>query len=436
MDARATASRPVAIVCGGGIGGLVTALCLDRAGVHAIVHESSREIRGLGVGINLLPHAVRVLHALGLGPDLAATGVATADLRYFTKRGEPIWAEPRGLAAGYRWPQYSIHRGEVQLLLLAAVRDRLGTDAVRTGHHLTGFTQDDRGVEAHFTDRRTGAPVATARGDLLVGADGIHSAVRAHFYSDEREPAFSGRLLWRGITEADPYLTGRSMIMAGYANQKFVAYPIGITPSGQARVNWIAERHVGSDAPPVARDWNRTVPADRFLPHFAGWRFPWLDVPGLVEAAGTAYEFPMADRDPVDRWSFGRVTLLGDAAHPMYPIGSNGASQAILDAVALAAALRGLGPGDDPAPALARYEAARLGPTARLTLANRGQGPEAVMEMVESRAPDGFAHLDDVISPAELEAVARRYKVLAGFDPDALNREGDALFLMEAGAGA
>ena len=435
---------PVVLICGGGIGGLVAALCLDRAGLHAVVFEAARQIRPLGVGTNLLPHAVRILTALNLGPALAAAGIATADLRYYTRRGEPISAEPRGIAAGYRWPQYSVHRGELQMLLLDAVRTRLGPDRVHTGHALASFETTASGVEATFTDRSTGAAVANVHGDLLIGADGIHSVVRAHHYPDEREPVFSGRLLWRGVTEADPFLTGRSMIMAGHANQKFVAYPIGPGSSGRMRINRIAERYVANpssrgrsggvetDSTPVVRDWNRTVEPSHFLPWFEDWRFPWLDVPALIRGAGAVYEFPMSDRDPVGRWSFGRTTLLGDAAHPMYPVGSNGASQAILNALALALALanalRRAEPGADLADALTNYEAARLGPTSQIVLANRQQGPEAVMQMVEERAPDGFKHLPDVISDTELADTARHYKRLAGFDPDALNRQGDTLF--------
>ena len=433
--------RPsVVLICGGGIGGLVAALCLDRAGLHPVVFEAARQIRPLGVGINLLPHAVRILTALDLGPALASAGIATADLRYYTRRGEPIWAEPRGIDAGYRWPQYSVHRGELQMLLLDAVRTRLGPDRVHTGHALVSFETTSSGVEATFTDRTSGATVANVHGDLLIGADGIHSVVRAHHYPDEREPVFSGRLLWRGVTEADPFLTGRSMIMAGHANQKFVAYPIGPGSSGRMRINWIAERCVSdpsnrgrssgaeTDATPVVRDWNRTVDPSHFLPWFEDWRFPWLDVPALIRGAGAVYEFPMSDRDPVGRWSFGRTTLLGDAAHPMYPVGSNGASQAILDALALANALRQSEPGADLADALTSYEAARLGPTSQIVLANRQQGPEAVMQMVEERAPDGFKHLSDVISDTELADTALHYKRLAGFDPDALNGQGDTLF--------
>lgn len=423
-----TTNRPVAVIVGGGIGGLVAALCLDVAGLSPIVYESAREIRALGVGINLLPHAVRILVALGLGERLAACGIATGELRYVTKRGEEIWAEPRGLDAGYRWPQYSIHRGQLQLLLLGAVRERLGHDCVHVGHHLSVIDRDAMGVTARFVDRRTGAVVGTARGDLLIGADGIHSAVRAHFYPDEAPPTFSGRLLWRATTIARPFLTGQTMIMAGHANQKFVAYPIANLPDGRQVINWIAERRITPDAPPTAPDWNRVVPPATFLPFFAAWRFPWLDIPALIAGADAVYEFPMSDRDPLDRWSFGRVTLLGDAAHPMYPVGSNGASQAILDASALAGALRGGHAGDDPIAALSRYEAQRLGPTSRIVMANRQQGPEAVMQIVEERAPDGFQNLDEIISPDERHAIAAHYKHVAGFDPDALNRLGDALF--------
>jgi 2-polyprenyl-6-methoxyphenol hydroxylase-like FAD-dependent oxidoreductase len=412
------------LICGGGIGGVTAGLCLERVGVEAVIFESVADVRPLGVGINVLPHAVRVLTALGLAPRLERTGVPTAELAYYSRHGQRIWAEPRGLAAGYRWPQYSIHRGELHLLLLEEARARLGDERVRTGHHQARFRQDGAGVEATFVDRRSGRSVAVERGDLLVGADGIHSRVRAHFYPDEREPRFSGRLLWRAISAGEPFLTGRSMIMAGYAGQKFVAYPIGATADGRALVNWVAEIDVGGERAPVPRDWNRLAAKERFGPAFASWRFDWLDVPALIERAEAVYEFPMTDRDPVERWSFGRVTLLGDAAHPMYPVGSNGASQAILDAAALAEAL---GHAPDGPSALRGYEAARLGPTAAIVLANRQQGPEAVMQIVEERAPDGFERIEDVISRAELEAVAQRYKQLAGFDRDTLNRQGDAL---------
>jgi 2-polyprenyl-6-methoxyphenol hydroxylase-like FAD-dependent oxidoreductase len=407
------------LIAGGGIGGLVAGLCLHRAGIEASVFESVEELRPLGVGINLLPHAVRVLDNLGLRARLEETAIATAELRYYSKFGRLIWSEPRGLAAGYRWPQYSIHRGRLQMILLEAARERLGGANVHTGHHLAGVEDCSDCVTATFVSRRGGAVVARERGDALVGADGIHSELRRQFYPDEGPPRYSGRMLWRGVTEAAPFLTGRSMIMAGHAEQKFVAYPIcsQAAARGRSLINWVAERKV-EGAELTRRDWNRRVEKSKFAPAFASWRFDWLDVPALIDGAAEVFEFPMSDRDPLERWSFGRVTLLGDAAHPMYPIGSNGASQAILDAEALANALRENAAVPE---ALRRYEENRLGPTAAVVQSNRRQGPEVVMQIVEERAPNGFDRLEDVITRQELEDIAQRYKVIAGFDKDRLD---------------
>jgi 2-polyprenyl-6-methoxyphenol hydroxylase-like FAD-dependent oxidoreductase len=291
---------------------------------------------------------------------------------------------------------------------------------VRTGLHLASFEERDGGVTARFVDRATGKPAAEARGDVLVGAEGIHSAVRRSFYPQENAPPFSGRMLWRAVTEAEPFLTGRSMIMAGHANQKFVAYPVcpETAARGRSLVNWVAELWVGGDQAPVPRDWNRLADKSRFAPAFKNWRFDWLDVPRLIESAAAVYEFPLVDRDPVPRWSFGRVTLLGDAAHPMYPVGSNGASQAVLDAAALAEALS---THPDPAAALKAYEARRLPPTSELVRSNRRHGPEVVMQMAEERAPNGFDDVSSVFAPGELEQIAGRYKAIAGFDRESLN---------------
>ncbi|MBI5287619.1 MAG: flavin-dependent oxidoreductase, partial [Chloroflexi bacterium] len=412
------------IIAGGGIGGLALALCLERNGIECEVFESAQEMRPLGVGINLLPHSVRVLTLLGLEDRLAASGIETAELAYYSKHGQRIWSEPRGKLAGYRWPQYSIHRGELQMLLCEAVTDRIGARHVHTGNQLASF--EDRGshVEATFTDRRTGVIAQVAKGDVLIGADGIHSRVRNHFYPREEKPAFSGRLLWRSTTETDPFLTGRSMIMAGHESLKFVAYPISAEADtrGKSVVNWVAELTVGGMYEP-GRDWSREVTRGRFAPKFEAWKFDWLDIPRLIRDSGPVYEFPMSDRDPVERWSFGRVTLLGDAAHPMYPVGSNGASQAILDAAALAAVLKSE---SDPVAALQLYEAERLRATSKIVLANRQQGPERVMQIVEERAPEGFADIHAVISQAELEEAAASYKQVAGFEREALNAKDDA----------
>jgi 2-polyprenyl-6-methoxyphenol hydroxylase-like FAD-dependent oxidoreductase len=399
------------LIAGGGIGGLVAALSLKAAGLAPRVFEQVREPRPLGVGINLLPHAVRELTELGLAGMLAENAVATRELLYVSAHGQVIWREDRGLAAGYRWPQYSIHRGVLQMKLLEAALAR--GIPVETGRRVAGFAQDADGVTARFEGG------GEARGAALIGADGIHSRLRAHFAPGEGPPCWNGAILWRATTIAAPYLTGASMVQAGHHDQKFVCYPIRHLPDGRVLTNWIAEMKVDPAQGFAREDWNREVDRARFLPHYESWNWGWLDVPGLIRGAERVFEYPMVDRDPLPRWTDGRVTLLGDAAHPMYPIGSNGASQAILDARQLALQIA-RAKGDVPA-GLAAYEAERRPPTAKLTLANRALGPDVILEEVHRRAPHGFTDLHAVISREELESTAADYKRLAGFDPALLN---------------
>jgi 2-polyprenyl-6-methoxyphenol hydroxylase-like FAD-dependent oxidoreductase len=400
------------LIAGAGIGGLSTALALHQRGIEVALFESAAEIRPLGVGINLLPHATTELAAWGLLDEIAAQGVRTAELCYFNRHGQRIWREPRGVDAGYPVPQISVHRGLLQQTLLREVERRLGAGALRTGCTLESF--EARGktrVRAGFRTRE--GEVVDTEGDLLVGADGIHSALRRRFHPDEGPPCWNGQILWRATSLFAPFLGGRSMFMAGSRRRKFVAYPIGAPDaSGRCVVNWIAELDRSAAAPPSREDWNRRGRLEDFAPEFASWRFPWLDVPALIAAADEVFEFPMVDRDPLPRWSHGRVTLLGDAAHPMFPIGSNGASQAILDARALADALC-----DEPdvEAALARYEEKRRPATAEIVRSNRRHGPEIVLDLAEERAPEGFSQVEDVFAPGELEGIASAYKQIAGF---------------------
>ncbi|MFN3744372.1 MAG: flavin-dependent oxidoreductase [Hyphomicrobiaceae bacterium] len=408
------------VIVGAGIGGLTLALSLHQVGIRARVYESVEKLEPLGVGINLLPHAVRELTELGLADEIAETAIPTSTLSYFSKRGQLIWSEPRGRAAGYNWPQFSIHRGELQMILYRAVLERLGGDAVRTGAHFSAFVATDTGITAEFVDSRSGAPREVVDGALLIGCDGIHSTIRSKFVPNEGPPKWNGSILWRGVTESAPFLDGRTMIMAGHERQKFVCYPISrrALDGGRALINWIAELRYNPDYEWRREDWNRPGRLEEFLPFFESWQFGWIDVPGLIRGARACFEYPMVDRDPLPSWGSGRVTLLGDAAHPMYPIGSNGASQAILDARVLTREIRAQGPG--PA-ALAAYVAERNPATAQIVLANRANGPEQVMQLVEERAPAGYARIEDVLSTEELEAAAAGYKRLAGFDRETLN---------------
>ncbi|WP_398481136.1 flavin-dependent oxidoreductase [Tardiphaga sp.] len=408
------------LIAGGGIGGLTLALSLHQIGIPCRVFESVSALKPLGVGINVLPHAVRELMELGLHDKLDAAGVRTRELAYFSKTGKPIWSEPRGMEAGYKWPQFSIHRGTLQQILLDTAIERLGADNVLTSHHITGWTETDDGIRADFIDRATGEPAGSHEGTLLIAADGIHSAIRQKLYPQEGAPIWNGRILWRGVTKSRPFLTGRTMIMAGHEILKFVCYPISNTPdaNGDYDVNWIAERHMPPTYQWRREDYNRTAKLDEFLPWFENWTFDWLDVPGLIRNCPHAYEYPLVDRDPVDRWTFGRVTLMGDAAHPMYPIGSNGASQAILDARVLTREI--LANGEVPA-ALEAYEAERRPATTDLVMLNRKNGPEQVMQIVEERAPNGYGVVTEVLSQQELEDIAANYKRVAGFQVEGLN---------------
>jgi 5-methylphenazine-1-carboxylate 1-monooxygenase len=408
------------LIAGGGIGGLTLALSLHQIGIPARVFESVPALKPLGVGINLLPHAVRELIELGLLDRLDTAGVRTSELAYFSKHGKPIWSEPRGLEAGYSWPQFSIHRGTLQQILLDAATMRLGPENILTSHHLAGFTETAKNVRADFIDKATGRPAGSYEGDILIAADGIHSAVREKLYPQEGPPIWNGRILWRGITAGEAYLTGRTMIMAGHEVLKFVCYPISKAPdaSGKYQINWVAERHMPPTYQWRREDYNRTAKLEEFSPWFADWKFDWLDVPGLIRNCAQAYEYPLVDRDPLPRWTFGKVTLMGDAAHPMYPIGSNGASQAILDARVLTREILAHGPTDA---ALLAYEAERRPATTDLVMLNRRNGPEQVMQLVEERAPNGYDVVTDVLSQQELEDIAANYKRVAGFQVEALN---------------
>jgi 2-polyprenyl-6-methoxyphenol hydroxylase-like FAD-dependent oxidoreductase len=396
------------IISGGGIGGLTAALALQARGHDVTVLEAVREPRPLGVGINLLPHAVGVLDELGLLPALRDMAVETSALVFANRHGQAIYRDPRGLAGGYRHPQFSIHRGELQMLLW---REASAKVKVLSGQRVVGVRDGNVAlIETEDGPRELAA-------DLIVGADGIHSALRRRVAPAEGAPCWRGVMMWRGTTWAPPFLDSRTMVQAGYSQSKFVVYPISAPrqSDGLQLINWIADRRVREPEPgltaPDRADWSRAGKLEDLLPTFGHWRFDWLDVPGLISRAEQMLEWPMVDRDPLPRWRLGASTLLGDAAHPMYPIGSNGATQAIMDAKSLAEAL---GAHADLDTALAAYEDERRPFCARIVEMNRREGLDAILDRVEALAPDGFARLEDVIDPAEVAREINAYKAAAG----------------------
>ncbi|MCF4124605.1 flavin-dependent oxidoreductase [Methylobacterium sp. SyP6R] len=402
------------IIVGAGIGGLATALMLHRRGIRATIVEQASEVREVGVGINTLPHAIRELAELDLLPALDRVAIRTKELAYYNRQGQEVWREPRGIDAGHPVPQFSIHRGRLQAVLYDAVRERLGPDAVKTGLALSGFLQDEGGVTAHFTDSLKGDAGRTLRGDVLIACDGIHSVVRKKFFPDEGPPRWDGVLMWRGATEWEPWGDGRTMAIGGGMGAKCVLYPIAEAEGGRQLMNWVVfvKMADGRVSPPPKESWSRPAHRSQVLPYARRFALPDFDLAALVEATPQIFEYPMCDRDPLPRWTHGRVTLLGDAAHPMYPVGSNGASQAILDARALGDALAR---SEHPMQALSSYEAERRPKTAEIVMLNRKGGPERVIDEVEKRAPAGFSRIEDVLSHAERQAIVGGYAGKAGF---------------------
>ncbi len=406
------------LIAGAGPAGLTMALTCHQIGLPVTVFEAVGSLRPLGVGINLQPNAVRELVDLGLGDRLDEIGIATREWALVGRNGHDIWSEPRGLLAGYRWPQYSVHRGKLQMLLYQAVRDRLGDSAVRIGQRVVGYANDADGVRVRL--QAADGSTAEARGDILVAADGIRSAIRARMYPDEGEPRWGGAIMWRFTCPGVPIRSGASFVGLGGSRHRVVFYPISQPDpaTGLATINVIAEITVDPAGGRAPGDWNKPVPIESFLPHFADWRYDWLDVPAMIRAADTAYVYPMVDRDPVPRWVDGRVALIGDAAHPMYPTGSNGASQAILDTRVLGAALlaHGVGPA-----ALQAYEAALREPLSQLVLRNRDAGPFGLLNLVDDRCGGIFEDREAVLPRAEAHAFMARYQAAAGLAIEQLN---------------
>ena len=400
------------LISGAGIAGLTLALTCHQLRIPCRIVEQVDELKPLGVGINLQPNAVRELLDLGLGAELDRIGVKTQQLMLVARNGKEVWSEPRGLEAGYNWPQYSVHRGELQMMLHRVVLDRLGPDVIETSAAGRAFrTEGDEAVLDTAAGERRGA--------VLIAADGLHSAIRRQMFPNEGPPIWAGAILWRGASRMKNFSDRNRMAMIGDYQQKFVTYPIsGPDQNGEVLINWIAERTYDASHGWQREDWNREAPVSDFIDMFEDWRFGWIDIPEIISAAPTVYEYPMVDRDPLPHWTEGRVTLMGDAAHIMYPTGSNGASQAIVDARKIGRALLDHGVGPE---ALNAYEAEMRPRMAKVIAANRGAGPDYVLEIVRQRSGGVFDDIEDVMPFEERKTFSAEYKKTAGFSIDALN---------------
>lgn len=395
---------------------MAMALTCHQLGLKAQIFEAVSEIKPLGVGINLQPNAVRELIDLGLEDLLADIGIQAEEWALFTKSGELVWAEARGLKAGYNWPQYSVHRGQLLMGLLAAVKNRLGNDAVVTNARFTQYKVAGSGVSAKFT--AIDGTTYWVNGTLLIGADGIHSQVRNQMHPSQGQPNWGGAVMWRGISEGLPTRTQNSFVLVGSMRQRFICYPISKPDqeTGLSKINWIAELTLPTHASATQSDWNSTAEIEDFINPFNHWQFDWIDVPALIKGTDAVYEYPMVDRDPVDKWVDGPIALIGDAAHAMYPVGSNGASQGIVDARVLGAKLKALGMTVE---ALMAYQATVLPAVNELILRNCGAGPIGILGVIEEQEP--FQSIDDVISKDEISEFMSAYKKAAGFALSTLN---------------
>ncbi len=410
------------VIAGAGIGGLTAALSLHRAGIDVMVYEAAPVILPMGVGINVLPNASRELVELGLEAEIDQFAIRTSAMNYCTAEGELVISQLCGLAAGYNWPQWSLHRGDLHLMLLRVFKERAGADKVVTDSVLVDHKEDSAGkVTAYFEHAEAGGTTAV-EGDVLIGADGLHSAVRRKLYPNEGKPLYCGIVLYRAAVESNEFLDGKTMIIMGDKRLRLVAYPMSSEMqrrgNGRSLVNWIAVLP-GDENDAPTEDWQNSSNEQKLKPRYANWKFDWIDVPRILDATGEIFEFPVYDRDPIERWSFGRVTLLGDAAHPLIPVSSNGAGQAILDASALAYALACNR--DNPVAALQAYEADRLPKANEVIRASRENGPDEVLEIVKARCPKGARNIHDYVPLSELQTLLDDFKEKTGFGVATLN---------------
>lgn len=396
-------------IIGAGPGGLVTALRLHQQGIRPTIYESVLELKPLGVGVDIKTVGTKELDELGLLDEFRAISVDAEDSIFYNHFGQEIYAEKCGTHMGYLHEQRFVHRGILQMLLFRTVLDRLGEDAVVLGARAVKYDQDSDGVTLglEHRDGRT----EQVRHEAVIAADGIRSAVRRQMHPNLAEPEFSGITMWRGTTLREPIRGGHTILHLGDPRiSTMIVYPIAenFEGSGLDLINWVVE----TNGEETVEDWNQVADPEQIIPAFDSLELPFLDVQQLIRDAREVYLFPLIRHFPLDTWVDGRVVLLGDAAHAMYPRGGNGITQAMLDARVLSEKLVTL---DDPAEAFAAYDSARREIVNRIADNMRGEGYEVIRRMVAERT-DGkpFVDIEDVLPLAEADQIFSRYHALVG----------------------
>ncbi len=396
-------------IIGAGPGGLITALRLHQEGFSPRIYESVDALKPLGVGVDIKVYGAKELDELGLLDEFRAMSVDAEDSIFFNHYGQEIYAEKCGVHMGYLHEQRFVHRGYLQMLFYDAVLERLGEGSVVLGARIAGYRQDADGVilDVQHRDGRT----EQVRHDAVIAADGIKSAVRRQMHPDLAEPTYSGITMYRGTTLRKPFRGGHTILHIGDPRvSSMIIYPIAndVDGTGLDLVNWVVEY----ERPQTVEDWNQIGTVDEILPLYESVKLPFLDVQQLMRDAREVYLFPLIRHEPLETWVDGRVVLLGDAAHAMYPRGGNGVCQAFVDAGVVARKLAEL---DDPHEAFLAYDAARREAVNRIVLSSRGEGYEVIRRMVAERT-DGkpFDDIEQVLPLAEADEIFARYHKLVG----------------------
>jgi len=394
-------------IIGGGISGLSLALQLNHYGFAVEIFESAKELSPLGLGLNLQPKAVKILANCNLFDELITNGVAISSVEFQCKDGLSIFSQKRGIADGYDFPQIAIHRAKLQQMLLKQFTLQ-PKNKIYLGQQLINFQEYHSNVVCTLVDRTTNN-VLDKTVDILIGADGIHSTIRAKIHNDKANYQFAGIMMWRGISKIKPFQQHSSVVVRGNRNVQLITYPISpLDKNGECYINWVVEIFDEETNTLDDNCWNKQGHVAEFIHYFNDWQNKFLDIEPLFDKAINIFKFPMVDRNPLNYWNTNRVTLIGDAAHPMYPRGANGASQGIIDAEYLATVIHSASNISD---ALQQYQANRLPITSKIVLDNRNANQLEILSLVAARCQKTCQNIHTCIDSEYIRQILTDYKI-------------------------